>query len=555
MIRDDAGARHSGKAPRVMLAAGDDSPFLAELVTRLKALRGIEFDELILTVPCRGGSGNRRESGGSSVWKSPDSSAGSVRGFLRRRFESFLLAPEAGESLQTLTRRLGIRLHESEDLFSNEVAGRIQKNCCDLLLMIGPGRLSDEAMRIPRLGVYRLHQSDLGLFRAGDPGFWELWHEKGLSEVAVHRLWAPKNEVELIARQEVPIFPYDTLDTLQDKLNEISLRIFPEIIQKIAEGKRIPVIEEANKREVRPAPSIMEKVKLVTRLKRKQFNLIKMLRIGAKNAYFCLVLLFIYARDFYFQKIRNKNILTVLYYHRITSLCQDGMTSSIREFEWQIRFLKKWYSLVSPLELEDWLSDDPKIRGKKGVLLTFDDGYADNYFNALPILRKYHCPAIFFVSTGFVGNDRQFDHDKILQPRLTFEKMSWAQLRELDSSQVEVGVHSDSHVSLGKIPVDEAIREIEISVDKYRENLNRSPVLMSFPFGKKCDISKELLEYLKSERKFRMAFSAYGNKNISPVDRWNINRINIGAGNTGLIYWYKVAGEARTLVRPYEKCI
>ncbi|MAV56498.1 MAG: hypothetical protein CMI79_03090 [Candidatus Pelagibacter sp.] len=41
---------------------------------------------------------------------------------------------------------------------------------------------------------------------------------------------------------------------------------------------------------------------------------------------------------------------------------------------------------------------------KKKIVITFDDGYKDNIINALPLLRKYNCPAIIYVTTGFLDN-------------------------------------------------------------------------------------------------------------------------------------------------------
>lgn len=97
-----------------------------------------------------------------------------------------------------------------------------------------------------------------------------------------------------------------------------------------------------------------------------------------------------------------------LLYHRVNPVKDRiyHLTVSPDNFEEQIRYLKEHVRILR-FE-EDW-----KESGGDGVVLTFDDGYADNYEYALPILEKYHVPATIFVSTGYVGSGREFWWDEI----------------------------------------------------------------------------------------------------------------------------------------------
>lgn len=97
-----------------------------------------------------------------------------------------------------------------------------------------------------------------------------------------------------------------------------------------------------------------------------------------------------------------------LLYHRVNPVKDDiyHLTVSPCNFEEQIRYLKEHIPILR-FE-EDWTKP-----GGDGVVITFDDGYADNYEYALPILEKYHVPATIFVSTGYVGMGQEYWWDEI----------------------------------------------------------------------------------------------------------------------------------------------
>lgn len=93
----------------------------------------------------------------------------------------------------------------------------------------------------------------------------------------------------------------------------------------------------------------------------------------------------------------------VLLYHRITSLPSDPEMLAVTpdNFRAQLRYLKDHFPIVR-FE-EDWATAP-----KPAVAITFDDGYADNALEALPILEEVGMPATFFVSTGTIGTESEF---------------------------------------------------------------------------------------------------------------------------------------------------
>ncbi|BCX80037.1 polysaccharide deacetylase family protein [Campylobacter sp. 19-13652] len=91
----------------------------------------------------------------------------------------------------------------------------------------------------------------------------------------------------------------------------------------------------------------------------------------------------------------------VLMYHHV--LPQSGfITSSVMEFEAQMRYLaNNGYHTLSADEFLAYKKGELKV-GKKSVLITFDDGWRDNYVYAFPVLKKYGLRATIFLVTGWI---------------------------------------------------------------------------------------------------------------------------------------------------------
>jgi peptidoglycan/xylan/chitin deacetylase (PgdA/CDA1 family) len=128
--------------------------------------------------------------------------------------------------------------------------------------------------------------------------------------------------------------------------------------------------------------------------------------------------------------------------------------------------------------------------------------------------------------------------------------MTWEQLRRATNFNIDIGIHTDKHVDLGAVSLEEAIAEIKMSMEKYQNHLGKKPVFMSYPFGGKANISKEGIDFIKKDKTVTALFSAYGGKNISPIDRFDLKRINIGSNDRGLNFLVKIEGGLQTLLRP-----
>jgi peptidoglycan/xylan/chitin deacetylase (PgdA/CDA1 family) len=113
----------------------------------------------------------------------------------------------------------------------------------------------------------------------------------------------------------------------------------------------------------------------------------------------------------YFRKRIGKN-LQILTYHRVNDE-RDAYfpATTIRVFELQMRYLSKNFNI---LRLEDAVSMmTTRNLPENSVVITFDDGYRDNYENAFPILRKYGLTATIFLTAGAIGGNGVIWHDRV----------------------------------------------------------------------------------------------------------------------------------------------
>lgn len=167
----------------------------------------------------------------------------------------------------------------------------------------------------------------------------------------------------------------------------------------------------------------------------------------------------------------------ILMYHSIGEN-RVFFTVKPREFERQMEYLKEHsYSVISLRSVIEKFERGERDFQKCAVL-TFDDGYRDNYDNAYPILKKYGFPATIFVATGFVGRSMNNSYNEPLP------MLSWDQLKEMQSSGlIDIEPHTVHHAKLAEIPAKEAVEEIQESKKEIEERLGKKCVSFAYPHG------------------------------------------------------------------------
>ncbi len=103
--------------------------------------------------------------------------------------------------------------------------------------------------------------------------------------------------------------------------------------------------------------------------------------------------------------LRRYGVYVLTYHHVVGDSDSDplGHHVTAKRFEEQLHFIKRWFNVVSLREALQLLANGPLRRDY--VVITFDDGYMNNYKFAFPILRKLGIPATIFLITGLVGTN------------------------------------------------------------------------------------------------------------------------------------------------------
>jgi peptidoglycan/xylan/chitin deacetylase (PgdA/CDA1 family) len=268
------------------------------------------------------------------------------------------------------------------------------------------------------------------------------------------------------------------------------------------------------------------------------------------------------------------NVLTVLNYHRINDpfernfdTFKPNISATPAAFAEQMEYLRGKYNVINCDQLSAWLQGKAKLPAHAAII-TFDDGYYDNFSNAYPILREKQLPAVIFLTTDFIGQKKPFywdfvaacffytqrDHvelpllgtrswsdelsreyvmhnwievlkklpenekctliqntDDILGVSIPDEvstnlHLSWSNVREMSKSGIEFGSHTASHPILTRIPLDLVKKELEISKKRIEDEVGKQVISFAYPNGQLSDYSPEVISAVENSG-YRIAFT------------------------------------------------
>ncbi len=164
-----------------------------------------------------------------------------------------------------------------------------------------------------------------------------------------------------------------------------------------------------------------------------------------------------------------ENRAVILMYHSVSDW-DHFATVSPADFEKQMAYLAaKKIPVVSLSELARRHARSESLGG--AAVITFDDGYRDNYTAAYPVLRRFGFPATVFVESGLIGRDNN-----------GIPHMNADEMRQM-SDLVELGAHTKSHPKLANLSPEEAHGEIEHSKQAVEAALGKPCTLFAYPFG------------------------------------------------------------------------
>jgi len=199
------------------------------------------------------------------------------------------------------------------------------------------------------------------------------------------------------------------------------------------------------------------------------------------------------------------NPLPVFMYHHVNPNKGDMITVTPEIFRSHLECIKEaGYKTLTLGQLRDYI-DGEYDPGGKAVVLTFDDGYLDNFYFAFPLLKAYGVHAVVFIATGWVdkasgeGTDKAALEDefkkavpthaasKTLMEEGAFSRviMDWDMVKEMArSGLVEFGSHTVTHAGCDSISTEEVQAELRDSKKRIEEELKRPCEYLCWPRGR-----------------------------------------------------------------------
>jgi len=290
----------------------------------------------------------------------------------------------------------------------------------------------------------------------------------------------------------------------------------------------------------------------------------------------------------------------ILYYH---SIVDDELSAFVdpanaltkRQFETQLRYLKKHCQVISFADMMDCFKNREKLP-ERAAVITFDDGYLDNLTIAAPLLQKYGLPTTLFLCTGYVerreaqwidelytlfswrtrhmleipdcggsydlgqkdqlqsaykaistvllGTGRESGrrllseiNDK-LQPRRTGPQLTlgWDDVRQLKQQYplFEIGLHTRDHVDLTTLDEPEIRAELQRCRDDYEKELGAAARYFSYPYGRNSKLVRNCVKDAGFEGALATQPTALASNDS---DRYALPRFETSPSNLDLKLW------------------
>ena len=168
------------------------------------------------------------------------------------------------------------------------------------------------------------------------------------------------------------------------------------------------------------------------------------------------------------NQIYNISGVPVLYYHSIRPTEDNELILSPEKLKKQLNFLKsEGYTSLSLSEFSNYILNNTPVP-PKSFLITFDDGYMDNYYYAFPILKELNMKATIFCIT--------FKLDGTYY-------LSAEALKEMSDYGIDIECHTVNHDDLSSLSYDDQLTTLKNSKSYLENLLNKKIYAIAYPFG------------------------------------------------------------------------
>lgn len=305
-------------------------------------------------------------------------------------------------------RSRGISFHITSDLHS-EQSLEFTRSCRPALGVIyGTRILKPELFEIPRHGSINIHKHKVPEYRGtGVPGIWEMQDGKTEASVTVHRVLKQVDAGAVLGERNFSIDPLDTLVSVGLKADVLAIDLLIDVVRAESEGCSVEVPQpSAGKVYKGFKPHQIYAIKRNIRAKRRAY------KTPRDRPLYKLFLRTLVLPVFFFrnrQRRRRKDFPVIILFHHLITDKTKFLGLPTEAFAKQVRFLKNHYRLASLPDALKMLHEGEVTMPT--VVLTFDDGYAENFLCLRAVAEAENIPVSLFVCTQAVSEGAEFRHD------------------------------------------------------------------------------------------------------------------------------------------------
>jgi peptidoglycan/xylan/chitin deacetylase (PgdA/CDA1 family) len=420
------------------------------------------------------------------------------------------------ELLQAFCAARGIPFLATYDVHSPEALEFVSGQRADLGLVYGTRILKPALFELPRLGSVNIHQRKVPDYRGGGPiGLWELLDGQSELGVTVHRVVQEVDAGAVLETATIPIGEFDTLNSLGLKAQAVGHDLLVRSVRRSAAGT---VVEQAQTGEGRvfrsPSPQKLYRLQKQLRRVRRAATTSPArpaLKLLARS---CVFLPYAIARNWHRRRRRSFPVV-ILYHHLVADRAHvDGISTDA--YAAHVAYLRKHYRIAT-LEEAVAMLESGRVPVPT-VVLTLDDGYADNFLGLRAIVEDSGVPVAMFVSTEVMKRQCEFPHDADANLH-GFLPLTEEQLVQMSRSGFEVGSHTQSHFDCGSSDQAALEREIVGSKTDLESLLHAPQRFFAFPWGQPPNMSAAAIHMAHAT--YAYVLSAFGGNNVpGSTSRW-----------------------------------
>jgi peptidoglycan/xylan/chitin deacetylase (PgdA/CDA1 family)/folate-dependent phosphoribosylglycinamide formyltransferase PurN len=376
-------------------------------------------------------------------------------------------------------RARGVAFHVTRDLHDPDSLAFVRSLDADLGLIYGTRILKPSLFTIPRRGSINIHKHKVPDYRgSGGPGLWEMADGCTEQTVTVHRVVEEVDAGAVLGERSFPIEPLDTLESVQLKADVLSVDLIVDVIRNEALGRTVERPQAAGGRLYTGCqPHQQHAIECRIRATRTPWRPTYMRPLLKRLARVPLLPL---------QAVRNrrrrrtKTFPVIVLFQHLTADRPKHMGLPTSQFARHVRYLKRHYRIVSLGHAVELLRsggvDVPT------VVLTLDDGYAENFKGLRAIAELEQVPFTVCVCTQHVSDRSELAHD-VRRGERGFPSMGWDEVRYLDRHGVTIASHTRTHFDCGGGDYATLVEEIGGSKRDLEAALGHPVSAFAFPKG------------------------------------------------------------------------